>query len=139
MSDQLFRSECTGDEGFLGGAQQHDHAGAVRVMPVDVVEHLLACVDQRVKRTDALFPDGDAQRDFASWLLDPCYGQGIDETCGVDAAIRHVAGPRVARQVIQFVHIERAGKNAAQQSVGRRQIGAIGIDEVSDPTRIDTP
>ena len=71
--------------------------------------------------------------------FDPCDGQGIDETCGVDTAIRHVAGPRVARQVIQFVHIERAGKNAAQQSVGRRQIGPIGIDEVSDPTRIDTP
>jgi hypothetical protein len=108
-------------------------------MPVDVVEHFLTRVDQRVKRTDALFPDGDAQRGIASRVLDPGDGQSIDQSRAVDATVRHIAGPGVARQVIQLVHIERAGQNAAQQSVGRRQIGSIGIDKVGDPTRIDAP
>src|SRR5690606_26428521 len=44
-------------DGVLHGAQKHRHAGAVGVVPVDVVEHLLARVHQRMQRRDALVVD----------------------------------------------------------------------------------
>ena len=109
------------------------------MVPVDVVEHLLPGVDQRVQRADALLPDRDAQRHIAARTLDPGDGQRIDQPRRVDAAVRHVAGPGVARQVVELVHIERAGEHPAQQPVGRRQIRAVGIDEVGDALRIDAP
>ena len=39
-----------GEDGLLHRPKQHRHAGAVRVVPVDVVEHFLPGVDERVQR-----------------------------------------------------------------------------------------
>ena len=73
------------------------------MMPVNVVEHLLSRMQQRVQGTDALMRNDntavamnigmDAQRPL--------------QAGHIYAAIGHVAGPCIAGQVIQLIYIQR--------------------------------
>jgi hypothetical protein len=57
---QFLGGDGAGEDRLLHGAEEHRHAGAVGVVPVDVVEHLLPGVDEGVEGTDALGADDDA-------------------------------------------------------------------------------
>jgi hypothetical protein len=108
------------------------------VVPIDVVEHLLAGVDQRVEGADPLATDRDPprRRPVRRGFHDP---EGVDQAGAVDPAVGHVAGAGIARQVVQFVHIERAGKHAPQHPVSRRKVTTAGIDDGGDAGGIDPP
>ena len=56
---EILGAEIAVSQRVLHSAQQHHHAGAIGVMPVDVVEHLLSRVDQRVERADPLLSHHD--------------------------------------------------------------------------------
>ena len=59
MVGEVVGRDRAGEQRLLHRPQQHDHAGAVGVVPVDVVEHLLAGVDQRMEWTDPFLVDDD--------------------------------------------------------------------------------
>ena len=106
---------------ILHRPQQHRHAGAIGVMPVDVVEHLLPGVDQRVQRAHALGIDGDAR-----FCLGRRGGEDErgDQPVGIDAAVGHAAGAGIAREIVELVDIERARKGC--RAGAHRPDGAAG-------------
>ena len=131
---QFLGGERAGQHRLLHRPQQHRHAGAVGVVPVDVVEHLLAGVDQGVERADALVADDDAGR-----ALDAGDPERVDQAGGVDAAVGDVAGAGVAGQVVELVDVERPGEDAAQDAVGCREVASLGVDDAGDAGGIDAP
>ena len=125
---QCLRVERVSRNRLLDGAQQHRHHRAVRVVPVDVVEHLLARVQQRVERADALV--ADAQTRAVRVLQD---AQRAEQPRHVHAAIGDVAGAGVAREVVELVHVQRATEQPHEQRVaGRERAVAWRIDQIGD-------
>ena len=93
MSVNSSGRDCTGEKGLLHGTEEHRHAGAVGVVPVDVVEHLLAGVDQRVKRADAFGPTTIGRTRLLAARSRRRDAERVDQAWRYHAAVRHVAGP----------------------------------------------
>ena len=62
------------------------------MVPVDVVEHLLPGIDERIERANPLLGDDDAPLS-----VDFSYAQRIEQPWGIDTSVWHVAAAGVAR------------------------------------------
>ena len=82
-------------------------------MPVDIVEHLLAGMKQRVQGTDALVGYNDTTKAVDVWMDTQRTKQPLD----IDATVGNITGARITRQVIEFIDIERAAQQVAQQFI----------------------
>ncbi len=116
MPGQIVGRNLPGLQRLLHGTQQHRHHRAIRMVPVDVVEHLLAGVQQRVERADPLRSRRGAGR--LRRLQQP---HRAEQPCQVNAAVGHVAAARVTREIVELIHIEWAAEQPHQQRVARRQ------------------
>ncbi len=134
VSGQLIRIDRAGDQSLLNGTEEHRHAGPIRVVPVDVIEHFLASVDQAVQGADALVAHANPRG-----AVNLSNAKRSDQALIVNTPIWHATSRSITGQVIEFVDIERAGKCPAQQSVDGREILVAWIDEAGDSIRIDRP
>ena len=80
----------------------------------------------------------DAERAAPSGVSQ--HAQRAEQARHIHAAVGHVAGAGVARQIVELVHVERAAEQAHQQRVaGRQRAVARRVDEIGDTRRVETP
>ena len=78
-------------------------------MPVDVIEHLLPGMEQRVQRADTLMSHDDAALPIDVGMDTERSQQPLN----VDTAVGDIAGASIARQIIELVYIERPAQEVA--------------------------
>ncbi len=104
------------------GPLEHARGTAHRVVPVDVAVHLVLGEEERFEGRDALLVDTHGPMPCAIGHQAERGQQPID----VDGAVGDATLPRVPREVIDLVEIERAGNEPAQ----RRDV--ITLDDPRD-------
>jgi hypothetical protein len=77
--------------------------------------------------------------DSSTLFTRPCEAKCVNEPRGIDAAVGDVAGAGVAGEIVELVHVERAGEEPAQQPVDRRQLLSGRIDDRRHPRRRHVP
>jgi len=93
------------------------------VVPVDVAIHLVLGEEQRLERGESLL----VQRERRSPVRPGGDRERGEQPIHVDHPVRHAAHPRVPRQIVELVHVERA------RDEPREGLGAWTLDQAQQP------
>ena len=76
------------------------------MMPVDIIEHFLTGMKQRVQRADAFMGHDNTSLPMHIGMD----SEGGLQPSHIDTPIRHIAGTSITREVIKLVYIERTAQ-----------------------------
>ena len=116
---------------LVKGTLQHGGGRAHGVVPIHFAEHDVAGKDHHFGGGLALVGDGQGVAGFVE-------AEAADEPAAVEVlAVGNAGVEAVAHQIVDFVDIDRAGKDAAEDAVGRSR--HIAADKVGDVQRVEPP